>query len=76
MALKRRKPEPAREPLPQVTLAAVPCEACGAIGAHVVVVGSSEQAPVGRAWCGVECAREGGWPWLGGPEAQALRREA
>ena len=74
--MKRRKTalyEVGNPPVPK--LSELACEACGVLGVTVILVGCHQGVLIDRCWCGVQCARAAGWPWLVS-EPQRVKRSA
>jgi hypothetical protein len=45
-------------------LADTACASCGTLGVAIIVMGTNANGAIEAAFCGHDCARRQGWPWL------------
>ncbi len=48
------------------SMAETTCVVCEASGVTILAMGRNDNGAIERAYCGIECARREGWPWLNG----------
>jgi hypothetical protein len=46
------------------TLAETTCLRCETLGVTIIAIGRNDNGAIQAAWCGYDCARIDGWPWL------------
>ena len=57
------------EPIPTPDLARMPCRRCPRNGATIAAfLCDADGEPRECYWCGPDCARQDGWPWIAGAD--------
>ena len=55
-------------------LADIACQACGKVGVTIIGLGVNDSGAVERVFCGHDCAKLHGWPWIRDIEKRRGRR--